>query len=59
MTQALQPWQLVVSILAVWINEHQQAALEYLREENRVSGNNLAKSDGGSLRKARSQAAEL
>jgi hypothetical protein len=32
----LQPWQLLVAVLAGWINEHQQAAIEYLREENRV-----------------------
>jgi len=36
MAPVLQPWQLIVSILAGWINEHQQAAIEYLREENRV-----------------------
>jgi putative transposase len=36
MCQILQPWQLFIAILAGWINEHQQAAIEYLREENRV-----------------------
>ncbi len=36
MLRFLQPWQLFVAILAGWINEHQQAAIEYLREENRV-----------------------
>ena len=36
MAQVLQPWQLLVAVLAGWINEHQQAAIEYLREENRV-----------------------
>jgi hypothetical protein len=36
MAQVLQPWQVFVSILAGWINEHQQAGIEYLREENRV-----------------------
>jgi len=35
MTRVVQPWQLFVVILAGWINEHQQAAIEYLREENR------------------------
>jgi len=30
------PWQFFVGTLAGWINEHQQAAIEYLREENRV-----------------------
>jgi putative transposase len=36
MSQVLQPWQLFVAVLAGWINEHQQSAIEYLREENRV-----------------------
>jgi hypothetical protein len=36
MHRILQPWQLFVDILAGWINEHQQAAIEYQREENRV-----------------------
>ena len=29
MPQVLQPWQLFLAILAGWINEHQQAAIEY------------------------------
>jgi hypothetical protein len=33
-------------ILAGWINEHQQAAIEYLREKNRV----LKKQLGGMVR---------
>jgi hypothetical protein len=36
MTQVLQPWQFFVGILAGWISEGQPAAIEYLREENRV-----------------------
>ena len=36
MAQVIQPWQLLVAVLAGWINEHQQAAIDYLREENRV-----------------------
>jgi len=36
MSQVLQPWQLFVTILAGWVNEHQQAAIEYLRDDNRV-----------------------
>jgi len=36
MAQVLQPWQLLVAILAGWVNEQQQVAIEYLREENRV-----------------------
>jgi hypothetical protein len=35
MAQVLQPWQVLVAVLADWINEHEQAAIEYLRE-NRV-----------------------
>ena len=36
MSRVLQPWQLFVAVLAGWVNEHHQAAIEYLREENRV-----------------------
>ena len=36
MAVVLQPWQLLVATLAGWINQHQQAVVEYLREENRV-----------------------
>jgi len=43
MSQVLQPWQLFVGILAGWINEHQQAAIEYLWEENRVLREQLGK----------------
>jgi len=43
MSQVLQPWQLLVAVLAGWINEHQQAAIEYLREENRVLREQLGK----------------
>jgi putative transposase len=32
----LQPWQVFLTALAGWINRHQQAAIEFLREENRV-----------------------
>jgi len=42
MAQVLQPWQLFVSILAGWINERQQSAIEYLREESRVLKEQLA-----------------
>jgi len=43
MSQVVQPWQLLVAALAGWINEHQQAAIEYLREENRVLREQLGK----------------
>jgi len=32
----LQPWQVFLAALAGWINRHQQAAIDFLREENRV-----------------------
>jgi len=32
----LQPWQFLLIVLAGWINRDQQAAIEYLRAENRV-----------------------
>ena len=36
MTTVLQPWQILVAAMAGWINQHQQAAIDYLREENRI-----------------------
>ena len=36
MAYTLQPWQALVAALAAWINRHQQAAIDILREENRV-----------------------
>ncbi|PLW82876.1 hypothetical protein CWI75_05350 [Kineobactrum sediminis] len=36
MTNALQPFHVLVVSLAVWLNRHQQAVIEYLIEENRV-----------------------
>jgi putative transposase len=32
----LQPWQLLLVILAGWINRQQQEVIEYLRTENQV-----------------------
>jgi hypothetical protein len=32
----LQPWQVFLTALAGWITRHQQAAIDFLREENRV-----------------------
>ena len=43
MAQVIQPWQLLVAVLAGWINEHQHAAIDYLREENRVLKEQLGK----------------
>jgi hypothetical protein len=36
MSFVFQPWQLLVIILAGWINRHQQRAIDYLRTENQV-----------------------
>ena len=36
MPYTLQPWQVFLTALAGWINRHQQAAIDFLREENRV-----------------------
>lgn len=36
MASLLQPWQLLAVVLAGILNEQQQRAIEYLREENRV-----------------------
>src|SRR5271167_194051 len=39
----LQPWQLLLSILAGWITEEQQKRIEYLRTENGVLKEKLGK----------------
>ena len=36
MAAVLQPWQILVTALAGWISRHQDAVIEYIREENRV-----------------------
>jgi len=36
MAAVLKPWQILVAAFAGWISRHQDAAIEYLREENRV-----------------------
>jgi len=38
MKSLLQPWQLLLLILAGWINRHQQDVIEYLLTENQVNG---------------------
>jgi hypothetical protein len=43
MKSVLQPWQLLLLILAGWINRHQQEVLEYLRIENQVLKEKLGK----------------
>ena len=36
MAVVLQPWQILVAAMAVWITRQQDAVIAYLREENRV-----------------------
>ena len=36
MNFVLQPWQLLLLILAGWINRQQQEVIEYLRTENQI-----------------------
>ena len=43
MNFVLQPWQLLLLILAGWVNRHQQDAIEYLLTENQVLREKLGK----------------
>ena len=43
MKPLLQPWQLLLLILAGWINHREQDVIEYLRAENRVLRKKLGK----------------
>jgi hypothetical protein len=36
MKSVLQPWQLLLLILASWINRHQQKVIQYLQVDNQV-----------------------
>ncbi len=36
MLNNLRPWHVLLASLAGWVNQHQQRAIEYLQEENRV-----------------------
>ncbi len=36
MLNNLRPWYILLASLAGWVNHHQQRAIEYLQEENRV-----------------------
>ena len=38
MAQVIQPWQILLAALAGWGNRHEQAVIDYLREENRGVG---------------------
>jgi putative transposase len=43
MKSVLHPWQLLLLILAGWINHQEQDAIEYLRAGNRVLREKLGK----------------
>ena len=40
---SLQPWQLLLLVLAGWVNRQQQDAIAYLRTENRILREKLGK----------------
>ena len=43
MKSVLQPWHLLLLIIAGWVNRHQQDVIEYLRTENQVLKEKLGK----------------
>src|SRR6516164_9848623 len=43
MNYVLQPWQLLLFIIAGWINRQQQERIEYLRTENQILREKLGK----------------
>ena len=43
MSWVLQPWQLLIVIVAGWVNQQQQQVIEYLRTENQVLKEKLGK----------------
>ena len=43
MKSVLEPWHLLLLILAGWINRRQQGAVEYLRTENQILKEKLGK----------------
>ena len=43
MSFVLQPWQLLLLILAGWVNRQQQQVIDYLRTENQVLKEKLGK----------------
>jgi len=43
MKSVLQPWHLLLFILAGWVNRHPQAVVEYLRTENQILKEKLGK----------------
>ena len=36
MDNLILPWQLMLIFLVGWLNWHQQAAIDYIKEENRI-----------------------
>ena len=36
MDNLILPWQLMLISLAGWLNRHQQAVIDYIKEENRI-----------------------
>jgi len=36
MDNVILPWQLMLISLAGWLNRHQQAVIDYIKEENRI-----------------------
>ncbi len=40
------PWMMLVAMLAGWLNQQQQEALEYLKEENKILRDELLKATG-------------
>ena len=47
MRTVLQPWQILVAAMAGWLTRQQEAAVEYLREENRILKASSATADFG------------
>jgi putative transposase len=43
MKSVLHPWQMLLLILAGWINQQQQTAIEYLIAENRILREKIGK----------------
>ena len=39
----LRPWTMILTMLAGWINQHQQDAIEYLKAENAILKEKLGK----------------
>ena len=58
MNNIITPWQFMLVVLAGWLNRHQQAVIEYLKEENAIlkeqlPGKRMKLTDGQRRRLAR------